>query len=363
MSRTRRLVEQRELAAYRHQHRSCLLCDYIALELRLGERIVCANDAFAAIVPFWAVWPFETLVVSTRHVDALPSLRDDERDALADILKQLTTRYDNLFEAPFPYSMGFHQQPMQGAADGVAHLHAHFYPPLLRSASVRKFMVGFELLGSPQRDFTPEDAAARLRAVSPVHYTERRHRGATMKRREFLGLAALPLAQALNQQPVRSLRGRVIGIEGADAVGVELTTPWLGSYCRPRVRNRTSRAIRIKEVVLFDVALAMPPETALYGEGFQMLSQTGGTLGTPADLSQYTDAKHYRIPEADNARAFYGVVTLTPPGRDTTLCAFTSCARFSGRFRLSGGAAPRLAAVIDTRDLPSARAKPGSSKS
>jgi UDPglucose--hexose-1-phosphate uridylyltransferase len=172
------MVEQRELAAYRHQHLSCLLCDYIALELRLGERIVCANDAFAAVVPFWAVWPFETLVVSTRHVDALPSLRDDERDALADILKQLTTRYDNLFEAPFPYSMGFHQQPMQGAADGVAHLHAHFYPPLLRSASVRKFMVGFELLGSPQRDFTPEDAAARLRTVSPVHYTERPATGA-----------------------------------------------------------------------------------------------------------------------------------------------------------------------------------------
>ena len=167
------VVEQRESAAYRHQHGSCLLCDYIALELRLGERIVCANDAFAAVVPFWAVWPFETLVVSTRHVDALPALRDDERDALADIFKQLTTRYDNLFEAPFPYSMGFHQQPMQGAADGVAHLHAHFYPPLLRSASVRKFMVGFELLGSPQRDFTPEDAAARLRAVSPVHYAER----------------------------------------------------------------------------------------------------------------------------------------------------------------------------------------------
>jgi UDPglucose--hexose-1-phosphate uridylyltransferase len=166
-------VEQRELAAYQHQHGSCLLCDYIALELRLGERIVCANDAFTTIVPFWAVWPFETLVVSTRHVDALPSLRDDERDALADIVKQLTTRYDNLFEAPFPYSMGFHQQPMQSPADGIAHLHAHFYPPLLRSASVRKFMVGFELLGSPQRDFTPEDAAARLRTVSPVHYAER----------------------------------------------------------------------------------------------------------------------------------------------------------------------------------------------
>ena len=83
-----------------------------------------ASEAFAAMVPFWAVWPFETLVVSRRHVGGLPSLADDERDALADILKQLTTRYDNLFEAPFPYSMGFHQQPVHGRADGVAHLHA-----------------------------------------------------------------------------------------------------------------------------------------------------------------------------------------------------------------------------------------------
>jgi alpha-galactosidase len=172
-----------------------------------------------------------------------------------------------------------------------------------------------------------------------------------MKRREFLGLAALPLAQALNRQPVRSLRGRVIGIEGADTAGVELTTTWRAAFCRPGITNRTTRAIRIREVVVFDVALAMPPETALYGEGFQMLSQTAGTLGTPADLSQYTDAKHYRVPETENARAFYGLVTLTPPGRDTTLCAFTSCARFSGRFRLSGGAMPRLAAVIDTEGL------------
>jgi alpha-galactosidase len=198
-----------------------------------------------------------------------------------------------------------------------------------------------------------------------------------MKRREFLGLAALPLAQALNRQPVRSLRGRVIGIEGANAAGVELTTTWRAAFCRPRITNRTTRAVRIKEVVVFDVELAMPPETALYGEGFQMLSQTGGTLSTPADLSQYTDAKHYRIPETENARAFYGLVTLTPPGSDTTLCAFTSCARFSGRFRLSAGspeglryepgaatnaanvaqafrpanAAYRLAAVIDTEGL------------
>jgi len=166
-------IEQQRLAGYRRQHRSCLLCDYTALELRAKTRVVCANEGFAAIVPFWAAWPFETLVVSRRHVDALPSLGGDEREALADILKQLTTRYDNLFEAPFPYSMGFHQQTIHGRGEGIAHLHAHFYPPLLRSAGVRKFMVGFELLGSPQRDFAPEEAAARLQAVSPVHYAGR----------------------------------------------------------------------------------------------------------------------------------------------------------------------------------------------
>jgi alpha-galactosidase len=173
-----------------------------------------------------------------------------------------------------------------------------------------------------------------------------------MRRREFLGLAALPLAQALSQRPVRSLRGRVIAIDGADAAGVELTTNWIAELCRSRVTNRTSRSIRIKEVVLFDVDLAMPPETALYGEGFQMLTQTGGTLSAPVDFSQYTDAKHYRISEGENARSFYGLLTLTPPDHETTLCAFTSCERFSGRFRLSRGGAPRLEAVIDTEGLP-----------
>jgi UDPglucose--hexose-1-phosphate uridylyltransferase len=172
-------VEQRALATYGRQRGSCLLCDYSALELGLGERVVCANDAFVAVVPFWAAWPFEVLVVSIRHVDALPSLAEAERDALADILKQVTTRYDNLFSSPFPYSMGFHQRPFHDGrkehADSVenVHLHAHFYPPLLRSAAVRKFMVGFELLGSPQRDLTPEEAAARLKAVPSVHYAVR----------------------------------------------------------------------------------------------------------------------------------------------------------------------------------------------
>jgi alpha-galactosidase len=187
-----------------------------------------------------------------------------------------------------------------------------------------------------------------------------------MRRREFLGLAALPLAQALNRQPLRRLRGRVVGLDGADASGIELTMDWRDAYGRSRVTNRTSRAIRVKEVVLFDVDLAMPSGTTLYGEGFQMLTQTGGTLGAPVDFSQYTDAKHYRISEAEQARSFYGLVTLTPPGQATTLCAFTACARFSGRFRLSAGraegardepiagntAAYRLAAVVDTEGLP-----------
>ena len=165
-------LELAALTAYRARRGSCLLCDYVALEMAAGERIVCANDGFVALVPFWAAWPFETLVVSRRHASALTSLDDDERDGLADLLRQLTTRYDNVFETAFPYSMGFHQQPIRGGSPETAHLHAHFYPPLLRSATVRKFMVGFELLGSPQRDMTPEEAASRLKAASSVHYRE-----------------------------------------------------------------------------------------------------------------------------------------------------------------------------------------------
>jgi UDPglucose--hexose-1-phosphate uridylyltransferase len=166
----------RELDAFRtHRaaHGTCLLCDYLAVELSRAERLVCENDAVVALVPFWAVWPFETLVLPRRHLAGLEDLSPAERDALADMLKRLTTRYDNLFESAFPYSMGFHPRPSDGEAHDQWHLHAHFYPPLLRSATVRKFMVGFEMLGSPQRDMTPEDAAARLRAASEDHYRER----------------------------------------------------------------------------------------------------------------------------------------------------------------------------------------------
>ena len=151
---------------YRSTKDSCLLCDYLVQEGKCGERLLDQNDFFAVVVPFWAVWPFETLVISKRHVDSLPNLSNKERDELADLLKNLTTRYDSVFGVPFPYSMGFHQAPTDKMPHPEWHLHAHYYPPLLRSATVRKFMVGFEMLGDPQRDLTPEEAAARLRSVS-----------------------------------------------------------------------------------------------------------------------------------------------------------------------------------------------------
>jgi UDPglucose--hexose-1-phosphate uridylyltransferase len=151
----------------------CLLCDYGATELANGERIVFANDHFVALVPWWAVWPFEVLLLSRRHAGALPEFSSDERNALADALRRITTRFDNLFETSFPYTMGFHQSPTDGDAHPEWHFHAHFYPPLLRSATVRKFMVGFEMLGMPQRDITPESAAERLRACSEIHFWPR----------------------------------------------------------------------------------------------------------------------------------------------------------------------------------------------
>ena len=152
----------------------CLLCDYLATEQQSGERIVFENEHFAALVPWWAVWPFEVLLLSKRHLGALPELNSAERDGLADALRRLATRYDNLFETSFPYTAGFHQTPTDGAKHPEWHFHAHFYPPLLRSATVRKFMVGFEMLGMPQRDITAEIAADRLRACSEVHFWPRK---------------------------------------------------------------------------------------------------------------------------------------------------------------------------------------------
>ncbi|MEZ4866671.1 MAG: UDP-glucose--hexose-1-phosphate uridylyltransferase [Caldilineaceae bacterium] len=160
-------VQQR---TYYAAHGTPLLLDYLAAELIAGERLVVENEDWVVLVPFWAVWPYEVLLLPRRHVCQLPDLTDHERTALADILKRLLTRYDNLFETSFPYSMGWHGQPTDGQAHPHWQLHAHFYPPLLRSATVKKFMVGYEMLGNPQRDITAEQAAARLRALSEVHY-------------------------------------------------------------------------------------------------------------------------------------------------------------------------------------------------
>ncbi len=151
-------------------NKSGLLDDYLAIELEKNERIVVANDHFVVVVPFWAVWPFETMLLSRRRVPCLPELNDTERNALADILHQVTVRYDNLFETSFPYTMGIHQIPAaQGNGSGFS-LHGHFFPPLLRSPVIRKFMVGYEMLAMPQRDITPESAADRLKQLSGQHY-------------------------------------------------------------------------------------------------------------------------------------------------------------------------------------------------
>jgi len=165
--------EQEAFEWHSRAYGTCLLCDYAALERLAGVRVICENEAFTALVPFWAVWPFEVLVLGRHHVASVSDLSNDERDALAEIMIRVTTRYDNLFEASFPYSMGLHQTPTSGEPHDGWHLHAHFYPPLLRSATIRKFMVGFELLGMPQRDITPETAATRLREVGERHYSAR----------------------------------------------------------------------------------------------------------------------------------------------------------------------------------------------
>lgn len=150
---------------YYAQHHSCLLCDYLAREIKSGDRVVCSNDLFFALVPFWAIWPFEVMVISKRHTTGIDDFSAEERTALADILKRVTMSYDKLFQVSFPYSMGFHQRPTDGHAHPHWHFHGHFYPPLLRSATIRKFMVGYELLAMPQRDITAESAAQRLREL------------------------------------------------------------------------------------------------------------------------------------------------------------------------------------------------------
>ncbi len=157
--------------AYLAAHGRPLLLDY-ANEEAGGHRVVVETEHWLAVVPYWAAWPFETLLLPKTHVRQLAELDDLQRQDLALALKKLTSRYDNLFQCSFPYSMGWHGAPHNGESNEHWQVHAHFYPPLLRSASVRKFMVGYEMLAEPQRDLTPEQAAERLRAVSDIHYNE-----------------------------------------------------------------------------------------------------------------------------------------------------------------------------------------------
>lgn len=165
--------EDRAQQAYFEAHGTPLLVAYTRAELEHQERVVDADDHWVVLVPFWATWPFETLVVPRRPAARLTDLNDQELDALAETLKRLLVRYDNLFHTDFPYSMGWHNAPRFTEPAPHWQVHAHFYPPLLRSATVRKFMVGFEMLAEPQRDLTPEEAAERLRSQSTTHYLER----------------------------------------------------------------------------------------------------------------------------------------------------------------------------------------------
>lgn len=159
---------------YFRENQRPLLVDCIAEEQKRKERILVANDHFTALVPFWAVWPFEVLISAHRPgLTRLTEMSSSELNSLAQVMKTVTTRYDNLFEISFPYSMGFHQAPFDGNPHPEWTLHAHFYPPLLRSATVRKFMVGYEMMAMPQRDISPEFAADRLRSLQDIHYKHR----------------------------------------------------------------------------------------------------------------------------------------------------------------------------------------------
>ncbi|XP_078284772.1 galactose-1-phosphate uridylyltransferase isoform X3 [Rhinoraja longicauda] len=169
-------IADRAQRDYYSCHGVPMLVEYAKLESQKKERIVVENKEWLVIVPYWATWPFQTLLLPKRHVLHLQDLSDEERESLASIMKRLLTKYDNLFEVSFPYSMGWHGAPTgQSLFDDNCHwqLHAHYYPPLLRSATIRKFMVGYELLAQAQRDLTPEQAAERLRNLSEVHYKQK----------------------------------------------------------------------------------------------------------------------------------------------------------------------------------------------
>lgn len=161
---------QKSLQAYFEKNNTSLLEDYLKQELVEQERIVIENEHFVVLVPFWATWPFETMIISKRHFGSLLGLTTKESEALAEAIQGITVKYDNLFETSFPYSAGIHQAPTDRISHPEWHLHMHFYPPLLRSASVKKFMVGYEMLGEAQRDISPEKSAEMLRNLPNTHY-------------------------------------------------------------------------------------------------------------------------------------------------------------------------------------------------
>ena len=164
------LKELKQFNLYYTRNGHSLLADYLRLELRLKERVVYENDSFVVLVPFWAIWPYETIVISKRRISNILQFRMTEKKDFAKALSVLTIKYDNLFKTSFPYSSGLHQAPTDGINHKEWHFHMHFYPPLLRSASIKKFMVGYEMLAEPQRDSTPESSAQELRDMPDVHY-------------------------------------------------------------------------------------------------------------------------------------------------------------------------------------------------
>jgi UDPglucose--hexose-1-phosphate uridylyltransferase len=169
-------LELEQLMKYRREQGGVnMLEDYASLESEKKERVVFENETFLALCPWWAVWPFEVMIVSRKHKRALVDLNDKEKGDLAESISEVARRYDNLFETSFPYSMGIHQAPLEGTDIEIeaSHIHLHFYPPLLRSATVRKFQVGYEMMAEPQRDITPEQAAARLRQCGGELYRKK----------------------------------------------------------------------------------------------------------------------------------------------------------------------------------------------
>lgn len=164
--------ESIQFAKYYQENNKSLLSAYLEVELESRERVIEENAHFVALVPFWAVWPYETMIISKRHIINILDFSEEENIALASILKRLTIKYDNLFETSFPYSAGMHQAPVNDGEHREWHWHMHFFPPLLRSATVKKFMVGYEMLANPQRDITPEQAAKKLKELNNIHYLE-----------------------------------------------------------------------------------------------------------------------------------------------------------------------------------------------